>query len=184
MAFTTRKRTASAGVLAAAGVLALAACGSSSGSGTAASSSSNAASGTASAASGAVHTEQNASLGSIVVNGKGFTLYRFDMDSASPSASHCTGACATLWPAAPAAGASSVTGVDQKLVGSVTGTDGHRQLTIAGRPVYTYSMDTRAGQTNGQGVQGTWFAVTPTGGKAAATTGSTPTTPSGGGYGY
>jgi predicted lipoprotein with Yx(FWY)xxD motif len=179
MIFTTRKRAATAGALAAAGLLALAACGSSSGSGGSTPSGSS----TTSASSTAVHTVKDATLGTIVVNGKGFTLYRFDMDSAKPSASHCTGACATAWPAAPATAANSVQGVDHKLIGSVTGTSGSKQLTVGGWPVYTYSQDSKAGDTHGQGVGGTWFAVTPTGGKAAATS-TSPTSPSGGGYGY
>jgi predicted lipoprotein with Yx(FWY)xxD motif len=190
MAITTRGRAASAGLLAAAGLLALAACGSGSGNGSgsgshpaspSASPSAPAASG---AASGGVHTDSGTSLGTVVVSGKGFTLYRFDKDSTSPPASHCTGACAALWPAEPAADASRVRGVDHKLIGSVTGTGGGKQLTIAGHPVYTYARDARAGDTNGQGVQGTWFAVTPTGGKAAAPAGTGSATPSGGGYGY
>lgn len=182
MAFTTRRGTATAAVFAAGLFLAVSACSSSSGSGSSSSSPSSSMSTSAGASAAAVHTVKDASLGTIVVNGKGFTLYRFDKDSASPSASHCTGACATLWPAAPATSASSVQGVDHKLIGSVTGTNGAKQLTINGWPVYTYSMDTKAGDTNGQGVMGTWFAVTPTGGKAAGTSGSSSS--SGGGYGY
>lgn len=180
MTFLTRRRTTIAGVFAA-GLLATAtACGSS-GSGSSATSPSSSGATTA-----VVHTTMNAKLGTILVNGEGFTLYRFDMDTAKPSASHCTGSCATLWPAVPAADANSVQGVDHKLIGSVTGTGGAKQLTIDGWPVYTYSADAKAGDTNGQGFGGIWWAVTPTGGKAAATmSGSTsPTSPSSGGYGY
>lgn len=119
-----------------------------------------------------MHTVNDATLGSIVVNGKGFTLYRFDMDSASPSASHCTGGCASQWPAAPAAAASTVKGVDPKLIGSVKGTDGKPQLTVAGWPMYTFAGDSKAGDTNGQGAEGgIWWAVTPAGSKAAAMSG-------------
>jgi predicted lipoprotein with Yx(FWY)xxD motif len=196
MSVSTRRRTAFAGVFGAAAVLALAACGSSSGSGSSApasaSASSSAAGGasTPSAATAAgVHTTRSATLGTIVVDGKGMTLYRFDMDTNKPSASHCTGQCAALWPAAPAASASSAKGVDQKLLGSIDGTGGGKQLTLDGWPLYTYAQDSKAGDTSGQGVGGTWWAVTPSGGKAAATSSATssPTTSastSGGSYGY
>jgi predicted lipoprotein with Yx(FWY)xxD motif len=122
-----------------------------------------------------------------MVNGKGFTLYRFDADSAKPSASHCTGACAVIWSAVPATGANNVQGVDHQLVGSVNRPGSSaKQLTIAGWPMYTYSQDSKPGQTNGQGVDGTWFAVAPTGAKAASSgSGTMPGSgTSGGGYGY
>ena len=51
-------------------------------------------------------------------------------------------------------------------MGSTTRTDGGRQLTIAGHPVYTYSGDDTAGDTNGQGLQlngGVWNVVCPAG---------------------
>ncbi|MYS24871.1 Predicted lipoprotein with conserved Yx(FWY)xxD motif, partial [Streptomyces sp. DvalAA-14] len=155
-----------------------------------------AAAGDAAGAAG-VHTASDATLGTIVVNGKGFTLYRFDMDTNKPPTSHCTGACATLWPAAPATDASAVKGIDQKLLGSTTGTDGRKQLTLNGWPLYTYAQDSKAGDTNGQGIDGIWWAVTPAGAKAGAassagsTAGSPSTTSSttgsgssGGSYGY
>jgi predicted lipoprotein with Yx(FWY)xxD motif len=195
MTVSTRRRAAFAGAFGAAAVFALAACGSSSGSGSSSSASSPTSSSAAGGAStpstpsaagaAGVHTTQSATLGTIVVDGKGLTLYRFDMDTNKPSASHCTGQCVALWPAAPATSASGVKGIDQKLLGSITGTDGGKQLTMNGWPLYTYAQDSKAGDTNGQGVGGTWWAVTPTGGKAAAT--SSPTTSdstSGGSYGY
>ncbi len=191
MTVSNRRRTAVAGAGAACLALALAACGSSSGSGSPSPSSASTTSppSAASGGSAGVHTAQSAGLGTIVVDGKGFTLYRFDKDSAEPSASHCTGACATLWPPAPAASAGTAKGIDHKLLGTVTRTDGTKQLTLNGWPLYTYSPDGTPGATNGQGVDGTWWAATPTGGKAAATS-SGPSSPSasnstsGGSYGY
>jgi hypothetical protein len=50
-------------------------------------------------------------------------------------------------------------------VGTVTRADGSRQLTLDGWPLYEYSGDLSAGETNGQGVDGTWYAVTATGAK-------------------
>jgi predicted lipoprotein with Yx(FWY)xxD motif len=184
MTVFSRRHAAVAGVFAAGIIAAATACGSSGSSGSPPASPSPGMSSSASASG--VHTAKSASLGTVVVNGKGFTLYRFDADSAKPSASHCTGSCAVLWHAQSATPAASVTGVDHKLVGTVTRGDGSKQLTIAGWPVYTYSQDTKAGATSGQGVDGTWWAVTPSGAKTASHSGSMSpsSTPSGGGYGY
>ncbi|MCW2943206.1 MAG: putative lipoprotein [Actinomycetia bacterium] len=108
-------------------------------------------------------------IGPIVVDGKGWTLYRFDKDTANPPASNCNGACATAWPPAPATGNVTLTGVDRSLVGSVKRADGTSQLTLGGWPLYRYAKDATPGDTNGQGVGGTWFAATPAGKKAGAT---------------
>ncbi|MFD8479934.1 hypothetical protein [Kitasatospora sp. NPDC059673] len=129
-------------------------------------------------------TEHNGTLGTLVTDGQGFTLYRFDQDTNNPSASHCTGDCATLWPPelTTGSGAPALKGIDAKLVSTVTRPDGTHQVTLNGWPLYRYTPDTKPGQTNGQGVGGTWWATTPTGDKAMPMSGSGPSMPSGGGY--
>ncbi|GAA2750418.1 hypothetical protein [Kitasatospora cinereorecta] len=129
----------------------------------------------------------SAGLGPIVTDAAGRTLYRFDKDTAKPSASMCTDACAAKWPPVPAQDKVDVTGVDSALVGSITRPDGTKQLTLGGWPLYRYAGDSSPGQTNGQGVGGTWFASTPAGKKAQAQTQSAPaqSQPTGGtSYGY
>jgi predicted lipoprotein with Yx(FWY)xxD motif len=108
----------------------------------------------------------SANLGPIVTDADGRTLYRFDKDTNNPSATNCTGACAVKWPPATVKDTVQLNGVDQSLVGTVTRPDGTRQLTLNGWPLYRFSGDSTAGQTNGQGVGGTWFASTPVGHKA------------------
>ncbi len=108
------------------------------------------------------------SLGKIVTNASGLTLYRFDKDTAKPPTSNCSGACATAWPPATVANSVSLSGIDKSLVGAITRADGTKQLTLNGWPLYTYAGDGKPGDINGQGVGGTWYAVTPTGGKAKA----------------
>ncbi|MFE1959156.1 hypothetical protein [Streptomyces sp. NPDC059479] len=106
-------------------------------------------------------------LDPVVINGAGFTLYRFDKDTADPSVSNCTGDCATTWPpylVAPG-GRVFIDGVDKSAIGFIE-RDGAFQVTIGGWPVYLFSKDIKAGDTNGQGVGGTWFGVRPDGGKA------------------
>lgn len=110
-------------------------------------------------------------LDPVVVNGAGFTLYRFDKDTADPSKSNCDGDCATTWPPVLVApgGKIFIDGVDKSAVGVVKRTDGTLQVTVGGWPVYRFSKDLKAGDTNGQGVGGTWFGVTPEGQKAGVT---------------
>jgi predicted lipoprotein with Yx(FWY)xxD motif len=106
-------------------------------------------------------------LGKVVTDSEGFTLYRFDNDTASPPASNCAGACAKAWPVVAAEGAKAAPGVDASLIGEVTRADGGKQLTIGNWPMYRYAKDTKPGDVNGQGVGGTWFAAAPDGKKAA-----------------
>ena len=107
-------------------------------------------------------------LGKVVTDSAGFTLYRFDKDTASPPKSNCEGECAKAWPAVAAGGASAAPGIDASLLGEVTRADGTKQLTIGGWPMYRYAKDTKPGDAKGQGVGGTWFASAPDGKKASA----------------
>ncbi|MFD7736065.1 hypothetical protein ACFV6F_37475 [Kitasatospora phosalacinea] len=181
---TTTGRTAPRGrrlTLFAAGTLAAAAlvagCGSSGGSGSSSTSAGH--TGNPGQSQGTLMTAHDATLGTLVTDGQGHTLYRFDQDTNSPSASHCTDACATLWPPELAGGSGSadLKGIDGKLVSTVARPDGSRQLTLDGWPLYRYAPDTQPGDTKGQGVDGTWFAATPSGGKAMPVNGGMPGTP-------
>ncbi|MFJ8864446.1 SCO0930 family lipoprotein [Streptomyces sp. NPDC102473] len=106
-------------------------------------------------------------LGEVLTDSEGFTLYRFDKDTAEPPASNCEGDCAKAWPAVPAESALAAAGTEASLIGEVTRADGTKQLTVAGWPMYRYAKDTAPGDANGQGVGGTWFASAPDGKKAA-----------------
>jgi predicted lipoprotein with Yx(FWY)xxD motif len=117
---------------------------------------------------GQLSVTENVKLGKVVTDSAGMTLYRFDKDTAEPPKSACDGDCAKAWPPVPADGATAAAGVDKSLLGEVTRTDGTKQLTIAGWPMYRYAKDTKAGDTNGQGVGGTWYASAPDGKKASA----------------
>jgi len=109
---------------------------------------------------------QSNALGTVVTDGDGFTLYRFNKDSNKPPTSNCSGQCAITWPPAIITTSTITTsGIDQALVGTITRADGSKQLTLDGWPLYEYTGDLSAGETNGQGVDGTWYAVTPTGAK-------------------
>lgn len=109
-----------------------------------------------------------AQLGTVVIDGQGYTLYRSDKDSAKPSTSNCDQECTLQWPPVLATPGSPLTveGVDQKVVGTIARADGTVQLTLGGWPIYRFSGDTQPGATGGQGVDGAWAAVTPEGKKA------------------
>jgi predicted lipoprotein with Yx(FWY)xxD motif len=121
----------------------------------------------------------DATLGSIVTDGSGWTLYRTDNDKNIPPTSNCTDTCATEWTPAPAVSDTQVTGVDANLVGSLTRADGTAQLTLNGWPLYRYTGDKQPGDTSGQQMGQVWYVATPDGQKAGeastGTTGSTST---------
>ncbi len=109
----------------------------------------------------------SAEIGTYVTDGAGRTLYRFDNDSARPPRSTCNNDCATAWPPLliKSPGKIYPDGINPKIIGYVERADHTCQVTINGHPVYYFVTDTRPGDINGQGVNGTWFAVSPTGGR-------------------
>jgi predicted lipoprotein with Yx(FWY)xxD motif len=112
------------------------------------------------------------SLGKIVVNGAGKTAYFFDKDTANSGASACTGGCASLWPAIESATTTPVVEGITGTVGTIVGTDGGNQITINGRPIYTYTPDAAAGAVTGQGFGGVWWVVSPAGDEVKTAAGS------------
>jgi predicted lipoprotein with Yx(FWY)xxD motif len=135
----------------------------------------------ASAAAGAVVGPSSTSLGTILVNAEGRTVYDFANDTGGMST--CNGGCAQTWlpVAAPDSLPASLPGVPAAL-GSTMRSDGSKQLTVAGHPVYTFDGDSAPGQTNGEGLTlngGLWTVVSPEGSAPAARSSSS--APS---YGY
>jgi predicted lipoprotein with Yx(FWY)xxD motif len=106
-------------------------------------------------------------LGQIVTNKDGMTLYRFDKDTKGQK-SNCEGDCAVKWPPllVPEGAQVQAQGIDPAALGTVVRADGSKQVTVGGWPLYLFSGDKVACDVSGQGVGGTWFASTATGGKA------------------
>lgn len=116
--------------------------------------------GSAASASGADLGVASTSLGKVIVDSKGMTAYFYQPDVPNSGVSSCTGGCLSNWPAITAATATpSVTGITAK----VTVISGTNQLVINGRPIYTFVGDQKPGDTNGQGIEGIWYAVSPAG---------------------
>jgi len=99
---------------------------------------------------------------SVLTNARGYTLYLFVPDP--PDKSTCYGTCAAYWPpvtGTPIAG----TGVTGKL-GTIRRSDGGKQVTYDGHPLYTYVGDSGPGQANGNNINlngGLWREIVVTG---------------------
>ena len=110
-------------------------------------------------AQGAVRVEvAQSSLGPILADQNGRTLYAFTNDKGGTSS--CTGQCIATWPALVSrkpvdAGA----GTDKALVARTTRAEGTEQATYGDWPLYYYVGDVGPGDVDGQGVDGVWFVV-------------------------
>lgn len=176
-------------------LLSLAACGTASSGGSAGSGASSSpapspSSATSSpAATGAVLAVRTTSLGPVLVDSRGRTVYLLTADkSSSAPAGHstCTTSCLSYWPAvaAPASMPATLPGVTAR-VSSAASMGGGKLLTAAGWPLYTFVKDQKPGDVTGQGVQafgGTWYAVTPSGQPVTAK--ASPSSSGTGRYGY
>jgi predicted lipoprotein with Yx(FWY)xxD motif len=158
--------------------LAVAGCGSSGGAGSAkteasgypststSAASSTAASGAAGSAAGTAVTTEHTSLGTILAAGpKRLTVYLFAADTGSTST--CSEACAQAWPPVTTTGAPKAEGGAVAAdLGTTTRSDGTKQVTYRGHPLYYYVSDSQAGETTGQGVNSfgaPWWVLTPAG---------------------
>jgi predicted lipoprotein with Yx(FWY)xxD motif len=108
-----------------------------------------------------VKAAHSASLhASIVVTRDGLTLYHLVAEHGTKIG--CAGACASTWPPllVPSGGeALAGKGIARSKLGTITRPDGRRQVTYGGFALYRYSGDRKAGDTNGQGLQGAWYAI-------------------------
>jgi predicted lipoprotein with Yx(FWY)xxD motif len=98
----------------------------------------------------------SSSLGDILVDADGRTLYAFTKDKGDQSA--CSGECAANWPALTGT-ATAGSGAQASLLSTAVQASGDSQVTYGGRPLYYFAGDAKPGDTNGQGVGNVWFAV-------------------------
>jgi predicted lipoprotein with Yx(FWY)xxD motif len=122
--------------------------------------------GASSSAKGAASTikTRTTSLGTFLTDNAGRSIYLWAADHTDKST--CSGACVSAWPPVTATGSVTVAGsAVQKDVGTTTRSDGTKQLTYAGHPLYYYAGDSGTA-TSGQGSTmfgAPWWLVTPTG---------------------
>jgi predicted lipoprotein with Yx(FWY)xxD motif len=140
--------------------------------------------GNAATGKGPVVSTGKTSLGRILVNSGGDTLYLFQKDKGGMSA--CAGQCAAAWPPLIATGKPlAAAGAKASLLGVTKRADGRMQVTYNHHPLYTFVKDTKKGQTNGEGVNAfgaNWYGVSPAGAANIATSTPSPATGGGGGY--
>lgn len=108
-------------------------------------------------------TTKSGSLGTYLTDSSGKTIYMFAPDTTNTST--CYGACASAWP--PVAGSATAgSGVTAGMLTTITRSDGSKQASYNGHPLYYYIGDSGAGQTNGQNSNangGLWWVLTPAG---------------------
>ena len=113
----------------------------------------------------AVVATHSGSLGTYLTDSSGRTLYDFVSDTSTKST--CSGACLTFWPPLTTTGAPTATGdAKSSLLGTITGSDGSKQVTYNGHPLYYFKLDTKVGDTKGQGSTNfgaPWWLVSPAG---------------------
>ncbi len=134
----------------------------------------------------------HSSIGTVLVNGSGMVLYT--LSSATATSSPCdTSKCLGIWPPVSGSSRPSVgTGVSSAHFGVLTLPNGAKQLTYYGHPLYLFSGDSAAGQTNGEGLAfpvgsahptAHWYALSPSGTFVVKSSSSTSTSTSSSGYG-
>ena len=110
-----------------------------------------------------VTTDGHPDYGEILIDQDGFTLYLFTQDTQDGDDSACLAPCSTTWPPLEDGNVAPGPGTDPELFGTIERSDGIVQVTYNGWPLYYFSGDTQPGDTNGQGVGGLWFVVSPDG---------------------
>jgi predicted lipoprotein with Yx(FWY)xxD motif len=154
--------------------LLVAACSTGSSSTGAAGSGSPAGASSSSAAAGSsgstVITTVSSSAGTFLANGSGHAVYLWTKDSNGMSA--CSGACAGAWPPVTTTGPVTASGgAKSSDLGTITRSDGSKQVTYDGHPLYFFSGDSGPGMASGQGNDGfgaKWWLVSPSGSDVTA----------------
>lgn len=169
----------------AAGTMALAACGSSTGNGYGGAPAAKSSPHSAAAAAGALLAVKSG----VLVDHSGNTLYSPEQERNGTI--KCMSSCTQIWPPATVSGGAtvptSVPGAHGK-VGTIKRPDGTRQLTFNGAPLYTFTLDGGPGTVKGDGTSDsfdgtsfTWHAVRTAGAKTPP---SSPASNGGNGYNY
>jgi predicted lipoprotein with Yx(FWY)xxD motif len=137
---------------------------------------------TTSASGGAVGVATT-SLGPVLVDSKGFTVYMLTADTKGHST--CSAQCLQYWPLVPAPASADMPPVQgvRAALATTKATSGASMLTAGGWPLYTFVKDKAPSQVAGEGVKtfgGTWYALSPSGAPVMAPAKSAPATTSSG----
>jgi predicted lipoprotein with Yx(FWY)xxD motif len=185
------RRSAALLGLAASAVL-VAACGSSGGSTGSSGADGNSGSNGSTASANVVSTRQLSGVGTVLVNSSGRTIYSVKTPSEVNGNIKCTGSCLSFWfPVTAGSVNPGSSGLPGKLGSIHRPDDGKTQLTYDGMPLYTFRLDTAAGQAHGNnytdsfnGTTFHWQAVTTSGTRGGQGTPAPAPSHSSSGYGY
>ena len=126
--------------------------------------------GSAAASGGTVITTAKSSAGTVLTNGSGKAVYLWVKDTGAMS--NCNGACAGAWPPVTTTGAATATGgAKASDIGTITRSDGTKQVTYDGHPLYYFSGDSGPGMASGQGSDAfgaKWWLVSASGSDVTA----------------
>jgi predicted lipoprotein with Yx(FWY)xxD motif len=119
----------------------------------------------------AAHTEKiqlrHTSQGKVLVDSSGFTVFHFSKDTGKKNTCLTTSECSTTWPALTTSGQPTAgPGVSSSLLSTIKLSNGQRQVTYAGHPLYRYAVASERGETSYIGVKqfgGTWYALSASG---------------------
>lgn len=107
-----------------------------------------------------INVQKVSSTVSYLTDGNGMSLYISLKDVGGKSS--CDAACLATWrPVLVSGKIIGGAGVNLSNLGVITRSDGTHQVVYLGAPLYTYSKDVKPGDTNGHGVDGVWFLVSP-----------------------
>jgi predicted lipoprotein with Yx(FWY)xxD motif len=116
---------------------------------------------------GATVAVKKTGLGTILVDSSGRTLYLFEKDKADKSS--CAAACASAWPPlTTSANPTPASGVLAAKLGTSMRSNGAKEVTYNGHPLYTYAGDAAPGDTTGEGLNqfgAEWYVLSPQGKK-------------------
>jgi predicted lipoprotein with Yx(FWY)xxD motif len=128
----------------------------------------------ASGSGGTVITTAKSSAGTVLTSGSGRAVYLWAKDTGDMS--NCTGACAGAWPPVTTTGAATATGSAKASdIGTITRSDGTKQVTYDGHPLYYFAGDSGPGTASGQGSDAfgaKWWLVAPAGSDVTASVSS------------
>lgn len=111
-------------------------------------------------------------MGEVVVDAGGMTVYVYDNDEVGSGSSSCTGPCLESWsPVTTVTENPKVEGLEEVVIDTIPAEDGTHQITVNGRPVYRYQDDVEVGDAYGQAVGAVWWALDKTGNAITSTEG-------------
>ncbi|AWK70658.1 hypothetical protein CBI38_02820 [Rhodococcus oxybenzonivorans] len=111
-------------------------------------------------------------IGEVVVDTGGMTVYVYDNDEVGSGASSCRGPCLESWPPVTSVTENPVVqGLQEVVVDTIPAADGTHQLTVNGRPVYRYKDDNEPGDAFGQAVGSVWWTLDSSGNPVTTTAG-------------